>query len=183
MDFIRHSINWVRGEIFEMVTISIAGMVLTVGGFVFSKLGATPLAKAMLVPMVVIGLFFTTMGISGYTTNQWRLSSYEKAYNESASAFIAAEKKRVEGFQYMYTITYITAPVCFALAIGLFWFSLKPHARAAGIALVIFGLFALFIDAFSKERADIYYAKILKACAQSGANATTALGPDSDNQR
>ena len=48
MNLVQHSINWVRGEIFEMVLISVAGIALIAAGIAFWKFGATPLAKAML---------------------------------------------------------------------------------------------------------------------------------------
>ncbi|MGC3960160.1 MAG: hypothetical protein QM813_20215 [Verrucomicrobiota bacterium] len=167
MNFVQHSINWVRGEGLEMVLISAAGIVLIASGIGFWKLGATPLAKAMLWPLVVIGLAYAAIGISGYVSNQRRIPEFERAYRGDAPAFISAEKTRVEGFQYMYKITNVVAPVCFALATGLFWFTLNAHARAVGMALVIFGVLGFLIDSFSKERADIYYAKILEASASS----------------
>lgn len=168
MDFVRHSVQWARGEILEMALIAAAGLTVAVIGVAFGRLGGTPLARAMLVPLVVLGLSFAVMGVSGYATNRNRIPAYERAYREDPAAFVRAERTRVEGFQYMYRITNVLAPVCFAVAAGLFWLTLDARARAAGIALVIFGLFGLVIDGFSKERADVYHAAILERLAGSG---------------
>jgi hypothetical protein len=174
MDFLRHSVAWVRGEIFEMTLVAVAGTTLVALGIAFWRLGATPLAKAMLVPLVVIGLLFATIGVSGIVSNRQRIPAFEQAHHEDAMAFARAEKERVEGFQYMYRITNVLAPICFALAVGLFWLTLNAYARAVGIALVLFGLFGLVIDGFSKERADLYYTKVMEAQAQHGAVATAS---------
>lgn len=160
MEFVQHSINWSKGEIFEATIIGLFGVLLIVTGFLFWKLGATPGAKAMLIPTLTIGLFFVISGTSMYVSNQKRIPAFEKAYADSPLSFIEAERARVEGFQYMYTITNILAPACFVLATAFFWLSLNPHLRATGIALVVFGLSGLMIDFFSKERADIYYQQI-----------------------
>jgi hypothetical protein len=165
MDLGRHSISWVRGEIFEMTVLAITGLTVASIGVAFWKLGATPLSKAMLVPLAVVGLFFATLGISGYVVNQRRIPTFERAHREAPAAFARAEKTRVEQFQIGYRVTYVVAPLAFALATGLFWFSLRPYPRAVGIALVIFGLFGLVVDGFSKERADIYYARVVEALA------------------
>ena len=177
MDFVRHSVAWVRGEIFEMTFITVAGAALVALGIAFWRFGATPLAKSMLVPLVVLGVLFSSIGVSGYATNRRRIPAFEQAYRENATAFVRAEKERVEGFQYMYRITNVLAPICFALAVALFWLTLDPHARAVGIALVLFGLFGLVIDGFSKERADLYYAKVTDALTGTrGSPATSDFG-------
>ncbi len=174
MDFVRHSIHWVRGEILEMTLVAVAGLAVAAIGLAFGRLGATPLARSLLVPLVVLGLLFAAIGASGYFASQRRIPAFEAAYRADAAAFVRTEKARVEGFQYMYKITNVLAPICFALATGLFWLSLDPRARAAGIALVAFGLFGLVVDGFSKERADIYRAAILQALPR-----PTAAGADS----
>jgi hypothetical protein len=183
VDLIRHSHTWVRGEIFEMVMITITGGLLGVAGLAFARFGATPLAKALLVPLLVLGLLFASIGISGYVSNKRRLSAFERDFRQNPIAFARAEKARVEGFQYLYTITLVLAPISFGLASGLFWLTLAPRVRAAGIALVMFGLLGLVIDAFSKERADIYYAKVVAALTESSGGATGASNPSSERVR
>jgi hypothetical protein len=165
MDLVRHSINWVRGEIFEMTIIAITGLALAAVGVAFWRLGSTPLSRAMLTPLAVVGLFFATLGVSGYIANKRRIPAFEQAHREAPAAFARAEKERVEQFQIGYRVTYVVAPVAFAVAAALFWFSLRPYPRAVGIALVIFGLYGFVVDGFSKERADIYYARVIEALA------------------
>lgn len=163
MDILRHSMQWIRGEISEMVLIAAGGLAVAAAGLAFHRFGATPLAKAMLVPLVSIGLFFGALGLAGYVNNQRRIPVFERAAREDAVAFVRAEKVRVEGFQNMYAVTNVLAPLCFAAAATLFWVTLNPRARGIAIGLVLFGLFGFLVDGFSKERADLYYAQLLEA--------------------
>lgn len=160
MEFIQHTIGWTKGEIFESALIGLAGVAVIVVGLAFWIFGETPGAKASPVPLLLLGLLMAAVGTSGYFTNQKRIPRFEQAYAENPGAFVRAEKARVEGFQYLYGITLVLAPACFAVASFFFWFSTNPHLRAVGIALVLLGLSALLVDFFSKERADVYYGRI-----------------------
>jgi hypothetical protein len=168
MDFLQYTINWTRGEIFEGTMIGLFGIVTFIIGALFWKFGVTPGARAMLIPLLVLGLFFAATGISMYNTNQKRIPVFQEAHAQDPAAFVQSERERVEGFQYLYTITLVLAPVCFVLATAFFWLSMNHHLRAVGIALVLFGLSGLVIDYFSKERADIYYEQVLIALEEQG---------------
>ena len=160
MDFIQHSINWARGEIFEGIVVGVFGVLMIIISILFWRLGVTPNAKAMFLPLLAVGLLFAVTGVFMGFNNHRRITLFEKEYQKTPITFIEAEKKRVEDFQPLYTFTLILAPVCFAIAVAIFWLSLNPHLRAIGISLVIIGLAGLVIDSFSKERADTYYTKI-----------------------
>lgn len=162
MDFITYSLQWTKGEIFEAAIFGSFGLVTIIVAIIFWKFGETPNAKAMLIPLIVVGILFAGAGASGVINNQKRIPKFEKAYSENPLAFLQDEKERVEGFQYLYTMTLIIATISFALAIGFFWFSDNHILKAIGIALILLGLTGLAIDYFSKERADIYYEKILE---------------------
>lgn len=162
MDFINHTFSWVKGEIFEATLIFFFSLIVFISGFMFWKLGSTPNAKALFIPLLVVGAIFTSSGVSMYFSNQKRLVEYEKSYQTDAQAFIQQEKERIEGFMYMYTMTKIIATAFFFVAILFFWFSKSHNFHAIAIALILFGLSALVIDYFSTERANIYYEQIEK---------------------
>lgn len=161
MDFIQHTTNWIKGEIFEAIIFGSFGLLTIIGSLMLWKFGDTPNSKALIIPLAVVGVFFLGTAISGITSNNKRLPQYTEAYNNDKSAFIHSEKKRVEDFQYLYKITIIIASVFFALAIIIFIFTSNHILKAVGIALIIFGLTGLIIDYFSKERADKYYKEIM----------------------
>lgn len=162
MEFINHTITWSKGEIFEGVIIAVFGILTIVLGVIFWKFGGTPNAKALLIPLIMVGLIFTGSGISMIIFNQKRIVKFEQTFQKDPETFVQQEKQRVEDFQYLYTITKVLATIFFALALIFFWFTKNHHLQAIGIALILFGLSGLVIDYFSEERADTYYEIILK---------------------
>ncbi len=157
MEFIEHTVAWVKGEIFEATIFGSFGLLTIILSGILWKFGVTPSAQALVLPLLLVGLFFAITAISGIRSNKKRLPEYSEAYQKDKAEFIKSEKARVEGFQYLYKMTIVIATVSFILAICSFLFTISPVLRGIGIALAIFGLTGLVIDYFSKERADIYY--------------------------
>lgn len=162
MEFLEHAVAWCKGEIFEGRLILLFGIIVLVSAFLFSKVGETPSAKAMLYPLLVVGILFVGIGGIMSYSNPKRIVEFETAYAENPKAFIQSEKERVEGFQYMYTVTLVIATLSFTFAMFVFWFSNSPTLKAVAIAVAIFGISGLVIDYFSEERAAIYYEKIVE---------------------
>ena len=163
---------------FESALTASAGL-LTMGiAFACWRFGGTPAARAVFIPLLAVGLLLASAGVWGYLSNQRRLVEFEQAFHESQAAFVQAEKERVEGFDSLYTFTLVLAPTCFVLATVLFWWTLNPHWRAVGIALVLIGLSGLVIDYFAQERADTYYEAIRAELA-----ASTGARPPSGTNR
>jgi hypothetical protein len=166
MSFYQYTADWIKGEIFEAILITVFGIFISLSGFLFWKLGTTPNAKVLLIPLLFVGLLATGTGLSMYFSNQKRLVEFEKSYIEDADGFVRKEKDRVEGFMYMYQISNILVTVFLLLGIASLWFTRSQYMQAAGIALVVFGLALYVIDYFSKERALIYQEKILNELKQ-----------------
>lgn len=163
MEIIDHAIAWCKGEIFEGWLILLSGVVVFILAFLFFKIGSSPNAKAMLFPLLIVGTLFIAMGATMAYSNPKRITELKRAYAENPEAFAQSEKERVEGFQYMYTITLVIASVSFVFALLVFWFSNSPTLKAVAVAVAIFGISGLVIDHFSEERAAIYYQKIEEA--------------------
>lgn len=161
MDFFEVTSAWVKGEIFEALLSAGFGLVLIVVGLLFWFLGKTPNAQALLIPLLVIGAILSGSGFYNAYANNKKLAVYQLEYQQNKTAFIQAEKARVEGFEGLYTFTKYLATGLFAIALLLFFFVNNRHALAIAIALVLLGFSGLVIDYFSKERADIYYQEII----------------------
>jgi hypothetical protein len=162
MDLINNTNNWVKGEIFEGTVIAFFGILTLSIAFIFWKFGETPHAKALTIPVVVIGVLLLSMGVSMYSSNQKGFKEYQNRYQENPSGFIKQEKERVESFQYMYVISKVVATVAFAFAIFAFWFTKNATTQSIAIVFLMLGFSLLVIDYFSEERASIYYAEIIK---------------------
>ncbi len=161
MEFIQHTTNWVKGEIFEGTIIGSFGLLTIICSLLFWKFGETPNSKALIIPLAIVGIFFLTITIWGTASNNKRLHQYTEAFKKDKTEFVKSEKKRVEDFQYLYKMTIIIASVGFAIAICFFLFTNSPILKAIGLALIILGLSGIIIDYFSKERADTYYKAII----------------------
>lgn len=163
MNFIEHTINWCTGEIFEGKMIALFGITVIALSIAFWKTGTTPFAKAIVVPLLVVGLLSVTAGSAMVVNNNKRIVAYKAAYQENPAAFVQSEKKRTDDFikWYPYTMYIMSAAIMAGIAIYLFlgggW------GRAIGLALILFGLSVLFIDHFSEERAETYHHHIVSA--------------------
>lgn len=169
MDILQHAIAWARGEVFEATLTATGGAIAIVLGLLAWRLGSTPAARSLVLPLLVLGGVMLASGLSAITSNQQRIVAMTSAFDHDPIAFIAAEKARVEGFHSLYTGTLVMASVAFASAAAIFWITLSPTWRGIAIGLVLLGLSGLVIDFFSKERADTYY----EALTQTQVPATT----------
>ena len=160
MEFIQHTTNWVKGEIFEGIIIGFFGLLTIICSLLLLKFGETQNSKALIIPLAIVGILFLAIAIGGFVSNNKRLPQFTEAFNKDKTEFVKSEKKRVEDFQYLYKMTIISASVGFAIAICFFLFTNNPILKAIGLALIMLGLSGLIIDYFSKERADTYYKAI-----------------------
>ncbi|MBS1509882.1 MAG: hypothetical protein JST86_03525 [Bacteroidetes bacterium] len=162
MNFFSNTLAWIEGELFEASLILSFGIITLVSGFLFWKTGTTLNSKALFWPFIIIGLVYAAIGSTMLVSNKKRIAAYPQSYEKNNSAFIQAEKKRVEDFQYGYTISKIVASICFSLTLLIFWYAKDPAWQGIGIGLSYFALAGLVVDYFSQERAAIYYKAILE---------------------
>ncbi|MHA3043949.1 manganese efflux pump [Riemerella anatipestifer] len=160
MDMIQNTINWYNGEIFEGKFILGFGFFLILTALLFYFLGNTPAAKALLIPMLVIGLFFSITGVNMIYSNGKQKQEIVKRYEQNPKEFINTEIKRVNGFQYLYPMSIVISLACFLIAIALLYFTQNIYLKAIAISLILFGMAFAVIDYFSKERATIYYEQL-----------------------
>lgn len=165
MKFFDATENWVKGEVFEASITALFGIVILLLVLILWRVGKTPSAQSLLIPLFVISIILSGSGIYNAYSNQNRLLQFKADYYENPKEFIQSEKERVEGFQGLYLFTKYLAASLFLGAILIFFFFKNIHWQAIAIAMVILGLSGLIIDFFSKQRADEYYQIILKQIA------------------
>ena len=166
MDLIQHTLQWTKGEILEATIFGVFGLTVIICGILFWTLGNTPNAKAMVIPLLVVGLFYTIAGVSGVIRNNQRIHQYQAAYQKDPVQFVEIEKTRVKGFDTIFKVTYPLAAAFILAGLLLFLFLGGPHIKAIGLALILLGLSVYTIDHFAAERADIYYQHILNAAGK-----------------
>jgi len=162
MEFIEHSVAWCRGEIFEGRMLALFGAAIVLLALVFARLGSTTSARAMFLPLLVVGALALLVGLSRSFSNQARIGKYSAAYAADATAFVHSERERTEAFIKWYPYTMYTFAVVIMIGCAVFLWKPTPLGRAVGLATVILGLGVLFLDHFSEERAARYHDQILQ---------------------
>ncbi len=157
---IQNTIDWYSGEIFEGKFILGFGLFLILASLLFYFWGNTPTAKALLIPMLIIGMFFSATGSNMIYSNTKKVQEAQVNYKQNPKNFVSTEIKRVEGFQYLYPMSIGVSLACFLSAISLLYFGKNVNLQAIAISLILFGGAFAMIDYFSKERATIYYEKL-----------------------
>lgn len=166
MEFIEHTLTWIRGERIESIIIAVAGLLIIVSSILLWRFGNTPYAHALIVPLLVVGLIPLFMGVSGAIDNGNSIPFYEQAWQQGQENFILSEKARVESFDEIFKYTY---PMAIILTIGgaiLFFVLASPTWKAVSLAMMTLGLMTYFVDHFAAERAAIYLEHINTYIAQ-----------------
>ncbi len=161
-----YTINWIKGELFEAKLIVAFGVITIIAGFLFGKIGTTPNAKALFIPLIVVGAIYSAIGGGMLYSNPKRMIELPQSYHRDKEEFAKSEKKRVDDFQYGYVVSKIVATICFALTLIIFWATKNPTWMGIAVALSYFALAGLVVDCFSQERADCYCTEILKEIAK-----------------
>lgn len=163
MDFIPHTINWIKGEIQEAIIMASFGVLIIICGILLWTFGTTPYARALVVPLLIVGFVPLFFGISGAISNNRSIPEYTALWEQDEQSFIVSEKSRVEGFDKIFKYSY---PAAIILVIGgaiLFFLVGSPNWKAISLAMMLLGLMAYFVDHFAAERAEIYLQHINKA--------------------
>ena len=162
MEFFEHTANWIKGEAFEGGMIFLWGAALIILAAYFWKFGHLVTARALIIPFLVVGLFWSIAGGVGIYRNTVRVEKFQVEYKKDPVVFVESEKKRVEGFigWYRYLLIGWAALIITGLAIFMFWGG--NHGRAIGLAVIIFAIAGLLVDHTSEHNARTYYAEINK---------------------
>jgi len=163
MEFIEHTVAWCRGEIFEGRMLALFGATVVAIALVFWRLGTTPAARAMFVPLLAVGALSLVVGLSMNFSNQARIPKYTAAYRADPAAFIQSEHQRTDDFIRWYPITMASFSLIALLGCAIYFFKPSPLGRAIGLATLLMSLAVLFLDHFSEERAATYHDAITAA--------------------
>lgn len=113
MTLIDYTINWIKGELFEAKLIVTFGIITIIGAFLFGKIGTTPNAKALFVPLIIAGIIYSAIGSGMLYSNPKRMIELSQNYQQDKVEFAKSEKKRVNDFQYGYKVSKIVATIFF----------------------------------------------------------------------
>lgn len=160
MDILKVAQDWARAEVFSTRFFIIFALLFLAASAGFWQMGKTELAKAYIIPLLVAGVLLMTIGLGLFFTNKARITQFEKAYNEDASAFAASEMARVESTLKEYTVVFKVVPMIIVVAALLVIFLNTPTWRAIGITTMAMMIVILLVDGTAHARIAAYYEQL-----------------------
>ncbi len=164
MDILKTAIVWAKAEVFSAQFFIFFGVLFLIGSAGFWQMGKTELAKAYIIPMLVVGILTSTIGIGLFIANKSRVSSFVTDYNKDAAAFVKAEIIRTESTINSFQNTvYKAIPIIIIIAALLFIFMDKPTWKASSVCVIAMMIVIMMIDTNSYTRYVDYHEQLLLA--------------------
>ena len=138
----------------------IFGSLLVILAFYFWKFGHTPTARVLVIPFLVVGLFWSMTAGFGLYRNTHRLEQYRAVYKKAPSEFVKSEKDRVGAFEKWYRPLLIGWSVLVLIGLALFHFWGGNLGRAVSLAVILFAVAGLMVDHTSEHNSRAYFAEI-----------------------
>ena len=161
MDILKTATDWAKAEVFSAQFFIFFGILFLIGSIGFWQLGKTELARAYIIPMLVVGLLTLTIGLGLFFTNKSRVTSFVNDYNKDAAAFVQSEiirtGKTIKDFQ---MTVYKVIPMIIIVAALLFIFIDKPLWRAISISTIAMMIVIMMIDTNSYTRYVEYHEQL-----------------------
>ncbi len=175
MTALDHAMAWVQGERMEGAAVTALAVVLVVSAGLLWMFAVTAASRAMIAPLLVVGVLIVAMGIWMEILNMQRTGAFAEAHALDPSAFVEGEIARVEGFMTWYLYTMAGGCALMTAGLAAFFLAPSPMWKAIGLTMILVGVTALFVDHFSKGRAVLYLESLVQfaipAPAGSGDNA------------
>ncbi|MFD2823386.1 hypothetical protein ACFS5M_06870 [Lacinutrix iliipiscaria] len=166
MELLKLATEWAKAEVFStrfFILFAIGFLIASVG---FWQLGKTDLAKAYIIPTLVAGLLLMTIGLGLFYTNKSRITQFEKAFSDDATAFYQSEIQRTESTLKEYSVVFKVIPVLIILAALLILFISTPTWRAISITTIAMLIIILLVDGTAHSRIDSYHKELKLADIQ-----------------
>ncbi|MEQ8584119.1 MAG: hypothetical protein RIC30_00320 [Marinoscillum sp.] len=161
MEILKAATEWARAEVFSTRFFIIFAILFLTAGIAFWQLGKTEMAKAYIIPMLVAGVLLMTIGLGLFFTNKSRITQFETAYQQDATAFVASEIERAESTIKEYKNVVFTAiPLIIAACALVIVFINTPIWRASMITTIAMLVVILLIDGTARARIEAYYEQL-----------------------
>lgn len=161
MEILNSATEWAKDEVFSsrfFIAFGIAFVLATIG---FWQLGKTEMAKAFVTPTLVAGILLLTIGLGIFFANKSRVTSFEVAYHEDATAFVKSEIIRTEKSMGEYrTIVFKIIPLIIIAAALMIIFVDQPNWRAISITTIAMMMVILMVDSNANARIEGYHQQL-----------------------
>lgn len=153
MEIIKAAQDWAKGEIFSAIIFMLFGLVYLFAAFGCWQWGTTPLARALVVPILIAGGLLLSAGIGFYFSNKARLADFEPAYKTNPTELINSEIERTSQTIKTYeNVALKVFPAIILLAGIIAIFVSTPIWRAICIAIIAFLAVLVLLDSQALKR-------------------------------
>lgn len=164
MDILKTATDWAKAELVSTPFFAIAGVVFIAISIGFWQVGKTDLARAYIIPTLVVGVLLVIIGVGLFFTNKARITQFETAYKTDAPAFIASELERADATLKEYkNIVFTGIPIIIVICATVLFFVSSPIWRASMISIMAMLAVILLIDGLAHARIDAYNQQLLQA--------------------
>jgi len=161
MEIIKAANEWAKAEVVSAIFFMLFGLGYLLASMGFWRLGNSPLAKALIIPLSIAGGLLLIAGISFYISNKSMLRTFETEYKADPSSMIKSEIERTESTIKTYkNVALKVFPAIAVVALLIFLFMSNPMVRAISIAIVAFFVVLILLDSQALKRMEIYHQKL-----------------------
>ena len=163
MDVLKAATDWAKAEVFSSQFFILFGLVFVLASIGFWQLGKTEIARAFIIPNLVVGVLLLTIGLGMFFTNKSRVTGFPNSYHTDPVAFVEAEmiraKKTIKEYD---TIVFKVIPLLIVTAALLLLFIDKAGWRAISISTIALLVIILFVDSNAKARIEAYHQQLVQ---------------------
>ena len=160
MEILNLATNWAKAEVFStrfFIFFAIGFLIASAG---FWQLGKTELAKAYIIPTLVVGILLLIIGSGTNYTNIQRVKQFEKDFNTDETAFYQSEIERSESTIKQFTFVFKLVPILIIVAALLILFINTPTWRAISITTIAMLIVILLVDGNAQSRIENYHKEL-----------------------
>ena len=161
MEILKMATEWAKAEVFSTRFFIFFAVLFLIASIGFWQLGKADIAKAYIIPMLVAGSLLMIIGLGLFFTNKARITQFQAAYHQDATAFLTSEIARAESTLKEYqTVVFKAIPIIIIVAALLIVFIETPAWRAAAITTIAMMIVILLIDGTAHARIEGYYKQL-----------------------
>ncbi|TYA74963.1 hypothetical protein [Seonamhaeicola marinus] len=161
MELLKLATEWAKAEVFSTRFFILFAILFLVASAGFWQLGKTDLAKAYIIPTLVVGILLLIIGSGLNYTNIQRVKQFEKDFNNNASAFYQSEIERSESTLKEYSVVFRVIPILIIIATLLILFVNIPTWRAISITTIAMLIVILLVDGTAHARMEAYHKQLV----------------------
>jgi hypothetical protein len=162
MDIIKLSTDWAKAEVFSAKMVTLLSLLFFLASIGFWQLGKTVMAKALVWPLLVVGILMIAIAAGLYLANKPRIESFEIACKNNPDQFVQSEIARTAKSQSDLALIVFKVLPAISIVAALLVISVStPAWRAIGITVVLLMACLMFIDSNTAARNADYHQQLL----------------------